>query len=413
MLCGGLRVDTAEAAEGEPAPEAPARADESGSSARRGESEFTAIPVVGGDSDTGFGGGFIASFARTAPGVEPYRMRIETAGMITFRSEGDQLRTPFLDAYVLYDAPHVIPGELGLKLRASHTHEGGLRYFGLGNASALEPGRSPDDPRYRYDWTHPTFDVALEHQLDSRWELHWGASYTHNRLDVPADGLLAADAAHPDPRIRRLIRVVRDHGVATFRHGVAWDTRDDEVAPQRGQYHSLRLDVSPGAPRGVPFRWARVNLAARGYLGIVRERLTLAVRFVADALLGEPPFYELARYDNTYAVGGGKGVRGIPARRYYGKLKLLSNLELRWTALQFDLWDASYGLGVVGFVDGGRVFADYAALSALDGSGLGIKPGYGGGVRLAAGETFVLRADVATSPDAEKISGYLTAGHIF
>ena len=37
----------------------------------------------------------------------------------------------------------------------------------------------------------------------------------------------------------------------------------------------------------------------------------------------------------------------------------------------------------------------------------------GGGLRVASGETFVLRVDVAWSPDANPLSGYLLAGHIF
>lgn len=77
------------------------------------------------------------------------------------------------------------------------------------------------------------------------------------------------------------------------------------------------------------------------------------------------------------------------------------------------MFDKPHSFGVVGFVDAGRVFAGYSRDPALDGSGLGLKVGYGGGLRLAAGGTFVLRADVATSAEADRLSGYLTAGHMF
>jgi hypothetical protein len=49
----------------------------------------------------------------------------------------------------------------------------------------------------------------------------------------------------------------------------------------------------------------------------------------------------------------------------------------------------------------------------LDGEGLGLKYGLGGGLRLLGGKTFVLRVDVAWSPDARPISAYLAAGHVF
>jgi len=353
------------------------------------------------------------SLARTSPTLEPYLWRVEAASMITFRPRGDELENPFFDNYLLLDLHHLIPRRLGLKLRVSHTHEEDLRYFGLGNASSIEPGRDPADPRYKYARTHPTFDVALTYELGGDWKLDWGVAYTYNSLTVPADGRLAEDAASPDADVRELTQIVPQHGVATFSYGIAWDTRDDEVQPEHGQYHSLGLDISPGGPRSVPYEWVRLNATARWYLSLIPERLSLAYRIVADSLLGTPPFYELARYEKTYAIGGGKGVRGIPARRYHGKLKVFSNLELRCRVVSFDLFGDPYALGVVAFLDAGRLWADYGQLSELDGSGLGLHLGYGGGLRLGAGNTFVLRADVASSPETGSIAAYLTAGHLF
>ena len=59
------------------------------------------------------------------------------------------------------------------------------------------------------------------------------------------------------------------------------------------------------------------------------------------------------------------------------------------------------------------VRADMRLPDELDGSGLGLKYGVGGGVRLQQGKTFVIRVDVAWSPDARPIGAYLTAGHAF
>jgi outer membrane protein assembly factor BamA len=380
---------------------------------KRDATDFTLVPVAGGDSDSGFGGGFIMSLARTSPTLEPYLWRVEAASMITFRPRDGELEMPFFDNYVLLDLHHVIPRRLGLKLRLSHTQEKDLRYFGLGNASSIEPGLDPTDPRYRYARTHPTFDVGLSYELGGDWQLAWGVAYTYNSLAIPADGLLAEDSASSDPDVRRLTQIVPKHGVTTFSFGIGWDTRDDEVQPERGQYHTVRLDMSPGGPRSVPYEWLRLDATARWYLSLIPERLSLGYRIVVDSLLGTPPFYELARYDKTYAIGGGKGVRGIPARRYHGMFKIFSNLEVRGRIVSFSLFDDPYTLGAVVFLDAGRVWADYGRLSELDGSGLGLHWGYGGGLRLAAGKSFVLRVDVASSPEAGGLSGYLTAGHLF
>ena len=49
-------------------PTAPARADDA-------HPEFTILPVLGGDSDVGFGGGYIASLAKIQPEFKPYLYR--------------------------------------------------------------------------------------------------------------------------------------------------------------------------------------------------------------------------------------------------------------------------------------------------------------------------------------------------
>ncbi len=127
----------------------------------------------------------------------------------------------------------------------------------------------------------------------------------------------------------------------------------------------------------------------------------------------DPPFYELPRFEETFAIGGAKGVRGVPGQRYYGKIKAFSNVELRRELFKAKVLGDERRFGIVGFCDVGRLWADYKHDPELDGTGLGLKYGVGGGLRVASGETFVLRVDVAWSPDANPISGYLLAGHIF
>jgi outer membrane protein assembly factor BamA len=368
---------------------------------------------VGGDSDVGIGGGYIASLARVEPNIEPYLWRVESAGTITFKPEGGSVAIPFFDDYLLLALPHVIRDTLGLKVRLSYTHESQLAYFGLGNASVVQGGREKNDPYFLYTWTHPRIEANLEYKHDA-FRLASGVAYTENRLTVPADSLLREDSQSPDDDVRRLTSLAPRHGVAVFSLGVGWDDRDNEVSPERGGYHTLRLDLAPSITDHIPYQWLRLNLSLRQHVTLIADRLVVAGRIVVDSLAGQPPFYELARYDNTYAIGGGKGVRGIPARRYHGMLKVFSNLELRFRVVTFDLFDKPHRLAVVGFMDTGRVWADYHRLSDLDdGGGLGLKRGFGGGLRVGAGKSFVLRADVAASPDEPGVSAYLAAGQAF
>lgn len=107
------------------------------------------------------------------------------------------------------------------------------------------------------------------------------------------------------------------------------------------------------------------------------------------------------------------GVRGVPAQRYSGKLKAFGNLEVRSEVVTAEVWGKPYTLALAAFFDAGRVWADWRSRPELDGTGVGLKYGVGGGLRLQQGRAFVVRGDVAWSPDARPIGAYFTAGQTF
>jgi outer membrane protein assembly factor BamA len=375
--------------------------------------ELTVVPVVGGDSDVGLGAGYVASLARTRAGVKPYVWRIEAAGAITGKLGGGALRLGYLDDYLLFVVPRAYTERLRLELRAGYTDEPGLKYYGIGNASHIVAGHDGLGQYSEYERRRPGGSANATYRLYTHTFVTWGLAYAHNEVSYTATSHLAADLRSGDATTRRLLSERRAYEVAQFSYGAAWDTRDNEISTHFGQYHTLRIDLAPGGTDPVPFSWSRVNLALRAYLPLLRRRLTLAGRAVADLLLGSPPFYELSRFDDYDALGGGKGLRGVPAQRYYGKVKLFSNLELRSELFDFSLFGKRNVFGVTGFFDSGRLFSDYAPTARLDGTKLGLKYGVGGGVRVAAGSSFVLRGDVAWSPDARPIGAYLLAGQLF
>lgn len=383
----------------------------SSAESKRSDTEFTALPVAGGDSDIGFGGGYVMSWARKEPDLEPYRYRIESAGAITFKPKGEGVEVPYFDDYLLAKFPHLVRNEVQLELRLSYTREHTLKYFGLGNASVIPAGREPKDDYFEYKRTHPTLEARLGRRLFWSLWLFVGMSYTHNWVKVPEGSLLAEDRERGGKH-GELLRSEGQHGVGEFSYGLDWDTRDDDVSPRSGQHHTARIDLSPGGANEVPYRYARVNATFGFFQELYPKRVVLAFRVAGDALLGDVPFYELPRFDRTY-FGGGKAVRGVPAQRYYGKVKLLSNVELRTTLFGFEAFDKPYEVGVTGIFDTGRVFIDYGRYPELDGSALGLKYGVGGGLRLHAGKTFVLRTDCVWSPDANPVGLYLAGGHVF
>ncbi|MFZ5891374.1 MAG: BamA/TamA family outer membrane protein [Myxococcota bacterium] len=378
---------------------------------REKRSEFALVPFAGGDSDVGFGGGFIASWARVSPDYAPYLLRIEAATAITFKRPEDSWKVPYTDAYLLIDAPHVVPERIRLRLRLSYTREQRLPYSGLGNASTPVP--EAQDEQSRYSRIHPTADLRTELRLTKAFHLLLGVNFTPNWLEVPTQSRLAQEMREGTPAVRQLLGNAQNHSVLLFSYGASFDTRDDLVNPRSGLHMTLRADLAPGESGGFRHRWARTNANFRSFIPLIESRLTFAGRVVADLLFGDAPFYELPRYDQTSAIGGVSGVRGIPAQRYYGKIKTFANLELRSELVRVSLFGKRTSFGLTGFFDTGRVWADYESHPELDGTSLGLKFGTGAGLRVSSGKSFVLRFDVAWSRESSPVSAYLVSGHAF
>jgi outer membrane protein assembly factor BamA len=371
---------------------------------------------LGGDSDIGFGGGALGSLTHFEPHHRPYDWRLELGGVATFkrpREEGWEV--PYQDFYLSWTDPHLIRDVLRLELRPSYTNEATQRYYGIGNATAA-PDRGPAGESaqqyFQYGRMHPTLLARFRVNLGYGLHVLTGISATYNRIDVHAGSLLARDAAGFTPA-RASFRSFEEHVVGIFEYAFVYDTRDDETATRQGGYHQVKLRLAPGGTTAFPYRYGQWNATTRVYFTPIPRRLTIAARLIADAQFGDPPFYELARYEDTFAIGGGKGVRGVPAQRYYGKLKALGNLELRSDIFSVRIGAKDYGFALVAFFDAGRVWADWRVDPALDGRGLGLKWGVGGGLRFQQGNAFVVRGDIAWSPDARPIGGYFTAGQIF
>jgi outer membrane protein assembly factor BamA len=376
-------------------------------------SELNLLPVVGGSTDLGFGGGYFAGLARIKKGKDPYLWNIDSSGLITFKySSSAGFTAPYQDLYARLTVPRLFGSGLRLEVRPSYTWES-IDYFGMGNASRRNAADDANPARRKYQRGHPQFDLDVRTKIVDHLVVRLGFRYIYDSINVAPDSTLADDQRTGSAEVKRLVGETSSHSVALFKYGLQWDTRDNETSSHSGTFDALDLKLSPGGTPAFPHRYGEATLNLRAFLALGTPRVSLALRAVGDVMFGDVPFYELARFDDTFAIGGTTGVRGVPAQRYYGKLKAFGNLELRLEVLAFRAFGKSLMLGVVPFFDAGRVWADLEAHPELDGRGLGLKYGAGGGLRLQSGSSFVLRLDVAGSPDASPVSGYFSAGQAF
>jgi hypothetical protein len=357
--------------------------------------EFNIVPLVGGDSDVGLGFGQVSDVASLRPGPQTYWWRVESGAFVTFKLRaGNDLINPYQDYYLLWSVPNLTASQrLRLDLRAAYTDESTLKYYGIGNASPLPPATTAiDDAEYKR--VHPTLSIEARYRVYEHFFVMLGSVYTHNWLSVRPTTILAQQQAAGPPEVRAILGTFDSHGVELLEAEAQLDTRDNETVTERGQFHTALLRVSPRVGSTLPYGYERLTLTSRFYATVVPRWLSVSFRCVGDLLEGSPPFYELARFDETPAIGGSRAVRS----------------EL----FPFTLWRKAMVLGVATFFDAGRSWTELGrSHPELDGEGLGLKYGVGGGLRLQQGKTFVVRADIAWSPDAQPIGAYFAAGEIF
>jgi outer membrane protein assembly factor BamA len=380
--------------------------------------EWGVMPAVAGNSDIGFGFGAVGTMTRFSPDRAPHGWKLTALIFMTVKEAADGgTELPYHDDWIKLDLPGLADGRLRLGLKLSFGRFTTTGYYGMGNAAPYFEERLETQPRY-YQYDHILTGLAGAARLEiySRLQLMAGAKAVYDWVNIYQDSLLEQDLRVGDAETRELLRGAEDHFTAQMELGFVWDSRDHEFVPTRGMFHEISWRFAPGTTAGSNTAYGGLNLTGRFYQAIWGERLVFAARLLLDMLVGLPPFFELANHgglDPAGSVGGGWGVRGVPLQRYHGKVKLLTNVELRAKLLPFSVLGQRFNLGVVAFTDAGRVWADWSSPPHLDGSGVGIKVGLGGGLRLQWGEAFLIRADVAWSPDARPVGFYVDVFHVF
>lgn len=335
------------------------------------------------------------------------------------------MRIAFQNHYVRLDFPGLAGGRLRLRLRTGLRHEVNARYYGIGNASInLRPWRELDrdaDPEawaaarryYDYQQVKPYVQVEGLVSIAGDLEAYGALNVWWNWVSLLDDSKLAEDLAGAvgDDVIPFLVGA-RRHGVLEATMGLVYDTRDSEAHPTRGMLHELTLRGGPTFE--LAGGYGGLHLQTRFFAPLLDDWLVVATRLMVDALFGDPPFPELARYGGQrpdHGPGGAVSVRGVPLQRYHGKIKVMGNLELRSKLIRFMLLKRPFAFGLNAFVDTGRVWSEWTANPSLDGSAVGMKIGLGGGLRLYWGGNFVVRGDVGWSPDG--LGVYFDVNHIF
>ncbi len=368
--------------------------------------ELAGFPIIGGNSDIGVQFGGAATYTRFYDGAFPYLWNIDLLLSASLKSDTTgNLRLEQQSHVLRIDVPELAGGRLRLDTRASFQRTINAGYYGVGNATVagVPPGQSSVGQDYQYEQLEGRVrSIARVHAFDGRgpFDLALGANLRVESPTLYVNSRLAQDLAARDAG-----GAVLPGGQTTLLGGVAAglivDTRESEFITRSGVFYQVGVSLTGGTAEGVGYTEAGAVLSHYAPLG---GPLIFASRLVVSMQVGRVPFYDLQQggvFEPQYLFGGEQGVRGVPNGRYAGKAKILSNTELRATPFpRFTLLGQRLRIGLEAFFDAGRVWSDYAAISAADGSNLALKFGVGGGTFLQWGEAAIFRIEAAYSPDA-------------
>jgi outer membrane protein assembly factor BamA len=363
--------------------------------------EFSGIPALNFDADEGLGYGAILALYKYEPGSTRYRWTVQPTLFMTTRGRRDYT--------LFFDSPSTDTRPWRVTAYAGREQQLAAPYYGIGNETVYDASLETGPTRYYYRYGLDRFRASadVQHTL-GRPSLRYliGAGASSEKVDLtPFDSgstLIESDMNGRQPAASRTNYV---------RAGLTWDTRDREIGTTSGTWADLlvqRVDSKLGAS----WNYTRWTAAVRHYQPL-GGRVTLANRLVLQNTIGDAPFYSLAELPTTQksqdGLGGTSSIRGIPKDRYVGKGILVSNNELRWRAADFGLIGRQSSLVLSGFVDAGRVWSDGVDLSSALRE---LHSGYGGGVRLGFGPSFVISTDIGHSSQSTAAI-YIGLGYLF
>ena len=212
-----------------------------------------------------------------------------------------------------------------------------INYYGLGNNTAEGP--------------EELFEVRQR-----QWMFHPGVALALGRRDSDITFGPVVQYALADSTPGSFISEERPYGFGTFgqaglRLGLRYDTRDNKDYATRGFLIDMNGTAYP-AMWDVESAFSQVTAMATTFFEIpIAMHPILAFRGGGRKVWGDAPFHDAAY------IGGRGTVRALDAQRYMGDASIYGTSELRVPVASFK-FPIPLDLGLLGFVDAGRVYVD-------------------------------------------------------
>lgn len=161
---------------------------------------------------------------------------------------------------------------------------------------------------------------------------------------------------------------------------------DDTVNPMQGFSWTATADFGVGL-RSSTDNYARLSSSLALFLSpSFSPQITLAARVGGAHNFGDFPFFK------ANALGGKSNLRGYRSTRFAGRSAFFTNVDLRMKLFDFAGYLAFGNVGILGFLDNGRVWADGEDSDVWH-------TGYGGGVWTEIFRSMVVAGTAGFSED--------------
>ncbi|MGC6494796.1 MAG: hypothetical protein ACON5B_18300 [Myxococcota bacterium] len=378
------------------------------------------LPFANYSSDSKFGFGVIGNIYGYDGDTDPYKWTL--GFLIYFNTTGGQSHRIDFDMLDVGGLPLRINSRLAFDVVRNDW------YCGLGTTNSC-PVADAEAAASAAGLTDDAYDTAVRDYYKVRYlrpsgflNFRYMLSDKPHRLEVMAgwwgEYYLPGDLKFREPYTPSLYGSDFPEGEQGFSSnlqvGLMLDNRDNEPAPMTGYWGEVSIrGASP--VWGGTWSYFGYNLTMRTYLSHPKYRkFVWAQRLVHDGIVGNPNTIEMSRAGGSVIYdffGGQRAGRGVRYAGVNGRVRFLAQEEARWTFLDLQKSKVPFAMTLIGFGDFGVWAENWNTLTSEPRNPLA---GFGGGLRLAFNQNFIIRADVGFSQREDYAPGiYLDVGNLF
>ncbi|MFN8254676.1 MAG: hypothetical protein U0W24_03245 [Bacteroidales bacterium] len=413
---------------------------------------FGALPVIAYDTDVGFKYGALVNLYDYGDGSRypEYDHSLYLEWSRTTKGNGIN--------QIIYDSEKLIPN-MRVTAEVSYMTEKALNFYGFNGYKTYYNADFENDENedyisrvfYRYD--RKSFRVKgdfLGNIVGKKFRWLAGFAYHGTQISsVDIDKLnKGKDESEKLPDTLGLFDYYKQWGVLPadqfeggkngfLRAGFMLDTRNMEANPTKGLWDEVIITFAPKF-FGFDNFTSSLLLLHRQYFTIFPDRLSFAYRLSYQTKLsGDIPYYLLPYFTDSKNIrdgfGGAKTIRGILRNRVVGNGVAFGNFELRWKVIKTYIGNQNFYVALSGFADMGRVIdpfsmnlsgvpdnitinnKNYNPQQWFDYQDESLHVGYGGGIRFALNQNFIVAFDygMAAKKEDGKSGLYINLNWLF